>query len=114
MHRSRELSACLLLSLMACASDASTPYDASRDAPRDDVVTVEIPTASGARQMDTLEVTQARYAEFLGCNTAASCAEHEHAPCEASGFSPETRGGLPVVCVTWAAADDYCRWTGKR
>jgi sulfatase modifying factor 1 len=79
--------------------------------------------------VDSTEVTNAQYAEFLAdpnkagnteppsrCGWNASFQPAEKAtngpPCPA--FDPAGRGTYPVVCVDWCDAAAYCRWAGKR
>jgi len=60
--------------------------------------------------MDKTEVTVDQYE---GCMTAGSCTapltDGDYCNWGASG-----RGSHPVNCVTWAQADEYCAWAGKR
>jgi hypothetical protein len=58
----------------------------------------------GAFELDQTEVVQSQYQP---CVQAGSCA----AP---MGFDPRNRGQHPVSNATWAMADAYCRWAGKR
>jgi formylglycine-generating enzyme required for sulfatase activity len=75
--------------------------------------------------IDSTEVTNAHYAEFLaakvddagpwcGWNTNFQPAEKatNGPPCPA--FDPVGRASYPVVCIDWCDADAYCRWAGKR
>ncbi len=77
--------------------------------------------------IDTTEVTQAQYAEFLGDSGTA----HVEPPAECSWnttvepnaalgtcteetYDPVTMADRPVVCVDWCDAYAYCDWAGKR
>jgi formylglycine-generating enzyme len=80
--------------------------------------------------IDSTEVTQTQYAEFLGVvgNTPsgqpAQCSANttyypDHSgmftdQCTSAAFSPATDGDLPIVCVDWCDAYAYCAWAGKR
>jgi formylglycine-generating enzyme len=55
-------------------------------------------------QIDQTEVTQADYQR---CVAAGQCA----AP---AGLDPVGRAKYPVTNLSWAAAEGYCRWAGKR
>ncbi|HJZ87872.1 MAG TPA: formylglycine-generating enzyme family protein [Polyangia bacterium] len=54
--------------------------------------------------IDRTEVTQSEYAQ---CVTAGVCA----VPC---AWAPSMYPNLPVVCVTWMQASQFCTWKGKR
>jgi sulfatase modifying factor 1 len=58
----------------------------------------------GAFEIDQTEVTNTKYD---GCVMAGAC------PAPPS-FDPRNRPKHPVNNVTWAMADAYCRWAGKR
>lgn len=83
--------------------------------------------------IDSTEVTQAQYAEFLGKVTAKPSTEHEgceynetYAPkalpidpiepkiCESDSWTPDKTPNRPVVCIDWCDAYAYCAWAGKR
>jgi len=55
--------------------------------------------------IDRTEVTRARYDD---CVDAGKCTP-PHCAAQPAGTP-----ALPVVCVTWYQASDYCSWTGKR
>ena len=69
----------------------------------------EHPVNLSAFLIDRTEVTQMAYVE---CLEQGACTEPEGSP--ACGFDPAANGDLPVGCVTWHQANDYCRWAGKR
>lgn len=71
--------------------------------------------------IDTYEVTWRKYAE---CVAAGVCTKVALAQCEVWTGEGFVRGAglpmtffdpdLPVVCVTWTQAAEYCAWVGKR
>ena len=63
-----------------------------------------------AFQIDTHEVTNEEYAEFI----AASAGPFKAPYYWLGGLPPEGRIEDPVANVTWEEADAYCRWRGKR
>jgi formylglycine-generating enzyme required for sulfatase activity len=58
--------------------------------------------------MDTTEVTNQEYAEFL--NATGEVAP----PSWKDGVYPETEANFPVTGVTWYEAAEYAAWKGKR
>ena len=77
--------------------------------------------------IDSTEVTNAQYAQFLAANVAATgqderCGWNQsYQPAEkatngppCSTFDPTARPDHPVVCVDWCDAQAYCHWAGKR
>lgn len=121
------------------ASDASTDvnaHDASADAPTDaradagDASDVAAPcpgTAGptsvriGAYCIDTTEVTNAQYAQFLGADAgalplppAACAANATYVPGGGTWPPASGRDAYPVVAVDWCDAYVYCTWAGKR
>ena len=76
--------------------------------------------------IDSTEVTNAQYAEFLAA-AVTTTAQSERCgwnqsfqpaakatngpPCPT--FDPTGHGSLPVVCVDWCDAEAYCHWAGK-
>ncbi len=62
----------------------------------------------GPFYMDAVEVTTARYAEFMKANGSVA------PPDEWDSADLEKHGQLPVVGVSWNDADAYCLWAGKR
>ena len=58
--------------------------------------------------IDRVEVTTARYAEFLKANGSLA------PPDEWDSVDLEKQGQLPVIGVSWNDADAYCLWAGKR
>lgn len=61
-----------------------------------------------AFSMDKYEVTNARYKEFVEA-TGRMAPDHW-----LNGNTPKDREEHPVVFVTWADADAFCKWDGKR
>ncbi|MEZ4219306.1 MAG: SUMF1/EgtB/PvdO family nonheme iron enzyme [Polyangiaceae bacterium] len=79
--------------------------------------------------IDSTEVTQVQYQEFLASKPptstqSAACAWNAtyvpafipNAACDYEGttFDPAKTPHHPVACVDWCDADTYCRWAGKR
>jgi formylglycine-generating enzyme required for sulfatase activity len=75
---------------------------------------VFVERSAGNYRVDATEVTQAQFADFLGCTSIESCAEAADAPCRDGGFDAVAKADHPVTCVSWDAAQDYCTWAGKR
>jgi len=93
---------------------------------------VLIPTPEGNYCIDSTEVTQTQYADFLASKPQAS--EQSNAWCQKMNQSYEpkyqddvgqgnclpgavdlkTKGDWPMVCVDWCDAFAYCAWAGKR
>lgn len=122
--------AAVLWSALGC-SDPTRPagdaavVDESGDAARDggdeaaraaalDVDMVLVEQAAGSYRMDAVEVSQRRYAAFLGCSSAATCPNELHTPCEFGEFDAEATPELPVMCVSWRSAAVFCDKGGKR
>jgi formylglycine-generating enzyme required for sulfatase activity len=76
--------------------------------------------------IDSTEVTNAQYAEFLtaqiqlntqgprcGWNTTFNPETLSTNGPTCPPFDPAGRASHPVVCVDWCDADAYCRWAGK-
>lgn len=69
--------------------------------------------AISAYSIDRTEVTNAQYAECVadgGCEEPASTLDYSGDPY----YGIESLGNYPVIRVTWAQADAYCRWRGAR
>jgi formylglycine-generating enzyme required for sulfatase activity len=76
--------------------------------------------------IDSTEVTEAQYQEFLNANVATStqpsfCSANTsfypdlaQPGCSTHPFDPVKSGALPVGCVDWCDAYAFCRWAGKR
>ena len=66
-----------------------------------------------AFEMDRHEVTNVEYAECVakgGCTTPGASTSF----LRGSYYGNVAYDNFPVVYMTWAAADDYCSWAGKR
>jgi formylglycine-generating enzyme required for sulfatase activity len=82
---------------------------------------VMAPTPTHMICIDTTEVTQAQYQQFLDAKNgdtsgqATECAwNNVYAPSLMCTFDPTGRGAYPVNGVDWCDATAYCKWTGKR
>ena len=94
------------------------------------MVKVQAPDGS-AYCIDTTEVTQSQYAEFLAKVTTKPGTEHaecedntsyepeshkpgyDSVPC-IEAWTPDRTPNRPVVCISWCDATAYCAWAGKR
>jgi formylglycine-generating enzyme required for sulfatase activity len=65
-------------------------------------------TSVAAFFMDTTEVTNQQYAEFLSATGEVA------PPSWKDGVYPESEANLPVTGVTWYEAAEYAAWKGKR
>ena len=63
--------------------------------------------------IDKLEVTNAMY---LLCATSGACEQPQDFKSDTreSYFNNAEFNDFPVIYVTWAQADAYCKWTGRR
>jgi hypothetical protein len=72
--------------------------------------------------IDSTEVTQAQYAQFLAAKPSlggqpATCGGNTSYAVDPKcvvPYTPTTTGNYPVVCVNWCDAYMYCLWAGKR
>ena len=74
--------------------------------------------------IDSTEVTQAQYAEFLAAKggdlsgQSPGCENQEYDPltglCTTNDYDPVKKAQYPVTCTDWCDTDAYCRWAGKR
>jgi len=64
-----------------------------------------------AFEIDRHEVTRG---DFKSCVDAGDCTEATCDSEDEQAEQPAPQGDLPVVCVTWFQARDYCDWRGKR
>lgn len=81
---------------------------------------VRVELSCGSYCIDSTEVTQAQYEQFLVDAPSVSdqpktCAKNTEFArvCTGSGAG-ESGPELPAVCVDWCDAAAYCRWAGKR
>jgi formylglycine-generating enzyme len=76
--------------------------------------------AVGGVCIDSTEVTNAHYAQFLAANGGdtsgqnAVCSLNQTYEPSAYWPAPTSEAGLPVVQVDWCDAYAYCKWVGKR
>jgi formylglycine-generating enzyme required for sulfatase activity len=81
---------------------------------------VVVPTIDGRTFcIDSTEVTQAQYRDFLfataadASGQASTCTWNDsYAP--QCNYAPDTNPDKPVVCIDWCDALAYCAWAGKR
>ncbi|APR77084.1 Adenylate cyclase [Minicystis rosea] len=112
---------------------ATGTYTSQTTGPRAGMVAVQSPSGV-SYYIDSTEVSQAAYDEFLQSNpqpdpSSPYCAsktsfapgdlEISYPNAAACGppntpYDPVATGNLPVVCVDWCDAEAYCRWAGKR
>ncbi|HJU05316.1 MAG TPA: SUMF1/EgtB/PvdO family nonheme iron enzyme [Nitrospiraceae bacterium] len=66
--------------------------------------------------IDTYEVTNARYLEFVKAtgHRPPQNPKHENRTLWKNGTVSESIADRPVINVDWYDADAYCRWAGKR
>jgi sulfatase modifying factor 1 len=93
---------------------------------------VEVHTSTGERYcIDSTEVTEAQYQEFLANVSFQPGTEHPrcadnkeyepgvwptypHDGCDRLFWRPDETPDWPVSCVDWCDAYAYCKWAGKR
>ncbi|HEX9163735.1 MAG TPA: SUMF1/EgtB/PvdO family nonheme iron enzyme [Thermoanaerobaculia bacterium] len=59
-----------------------------------------------------IDVTEVTTSEYRECVRSGACAEAAKGP--ACTYFDEGAGRLPINCVTWEHAVDYCKWLDKR
>lgn len=74
--------------------------------------------------IDTTEVTNAQYEEFVAlgaaesqpaeCSFNASYAPEPGSDCGTFAYDPGTKPDYPVTCIDWCDAFMFCSWSGKR
>ncbi len=107
--------------------------DAGVDAAADADASVDVPCPNqtgptmlriGSYCIDSTEVTEAQYAEFLEADAGFSGLRPSACRWKANftpgnpaltscRWNPEAYPHLPVTCVDWCDAYAYCRWAGK-
>jgi formylglycine-generating enzyme required for sulfatase activity len=83
---------------------------------------VEVPILSHTICVDTTEVTQAQYKQFLTAMNGSTagqgpeCASWNtlYAPVSKCSFDPTGHANFPVNGVDWCDATAFCKWAGKR
>lgn len=108
-------------------SDADTVIDAGDDAavvdsgytPPATMVTITTPS-NGPFSIDSTEVTQAQYAQFLAAKAGdisgqptPRCDFNKSYTPTGSLYDPVARPNLPITNVDWCDAKAYCAWAGK-
>ncbi len=75
----------------------------------------------GAQCVDSTEVTNAQYAQFLAANVTPQSTTKSPAHCSwnvtftpSQGWPATGKDAYPVVYVDWCDALAYCQWAGKR
>ncbi|MBI5534981.1 MAG: SUMF1/EgtB/PvdO family nonheme iron enzyme [Deltaproteobacteria bacterium] len=140
------LMACLLCAACNSAGDAAdagdpigqdgSPADSTSGAtcdglPGPPMIHVQAPEGT-TYCIDSTEVTQAHYAQFLAAVQATPGTEHpecglnkDYSPtlwpdsaenefCKHDMWTPSATPNRPVVCIDWCDAYAYCTWAGKR
>jgi formylglycine-generating enzyme required for sulfatase activity len=74
--------------------------------------------ADGCYWIDTTEVTEAQYAQYLMANPTpvndALCSATPDPDAQCVGRAPaDAASGLPMTCVDWCDATAFCQWAGK-
>lgn len=86
---------------------------------------VRVTTPSGSFCIDSTEVTQSQYLQFLQARAGDTSGQGPRCGWNTTfapslscstipSFDPVTRGNLPVSGVDWCDATAYCAWAGKR
>jgi formylglycine-generating enzyme required for sulfatase activity len=107
-------------------ADRSTPVDSSSGTgcgrfPHGPTM-VEVPMLAHTICVDSTEVTQAQYKQFLDAKNGDTtgqgkeCASWNtlYAPSAMCSFDPTGHGTFPVDGVDWCDATAFCKWAGKR
>lgn len=88
---------------------------------------VSVPSPQGGNYcIDSTEVTQSQYKEFLGDSGIANLTKPPGCTAKtgyqpntsvsgcANAYDPDAKPSHPVVCVDWCDAWAFCDWAGKR
>jgi sulfatase modifying factor 1 len=117
------------------AQPSSTSGTTPNEAGQSDAVPIEAGRAcpsgrgpvmvdTGAYCIDSTEITQAQWGEFVAalvppsdqearCSFNSSFTPINTGSC-ANTFTPQTTPNNPVVCITWCDVTAFCKWAGKR